>query len=327
MNPMNAMNAMNPNAMNAMNPNAMNAMNPNANAMNAPNANAMNLGGMPTPALADFNSANIVSGSKSFLDSNSYVAKAAFLILTVIVFVYVLRACIALIGWLFSPNSSPYLVDGMIDASVGNLTIPQDPSQSNAVTILRSTNDAAGIAFTWSVWIYITQNAPTNRDGKYLHVFNKGSATTDATTGIMAPNNGPGLYLNDDYSGLRVVMSTFDNPSASVDVDNIPINKWVNVIVRVENTVLDVFMNGDLAKRLPLDAVPFQNYGNVNVAQNHGFAGFISSLRYYNTALGTRAISNVISAGPNLTVIGSSGGAPGIMDYLSSRWFSTQWNA
>jgi hypothetical protein len=86
-------------------------------------------------------------------------------------------------------------------------------------------------------------------------------------------------------------------------------------------------MNGDLAKRLPLDSVPFQNYGNVNVAQNHGFAGNISSLRYYNTALGTRAISNIISAGPNLTVVGSSGGAPGIMDYLSTRWFSTQWNA
>jgi hypothetical protein len=293
----------------------MNAMMPNAGEP------------MGTPAIADFNSSNVVGGSKSFLDSNSYVAKAAFLILTVIVFVYVLRVGIALIGWLFAPNSSPYLVNGMIDASVGNLTIQQDPSQENAVTILRSTNDAAGIAFTWSVWIYITQNAPTNRDGtKYLHVFNKGSATT-ASDGTMSPNNGPGLYLKDDYSGLRVVMSTFDNPSASVDVDNIPINKWFNVIIRVENTVLDVFMNGDLAKRLPLDSVPFQNYGNVNVAQNHGFTGLISSLRYYNTALGTRAISNIISSGPNLTVIGSSGGAPGIMDYLSSRWFSTQWNA
>lgn len=282
---------------------------------------------MPLPALADFNSATIVSGSKSFLDSNSYVAKAAFLILTVIVFVYVLRVCISLIGWLFSPNSSPYLVDGMIDASIGNLTIPQDPSQSNAITILRSTNDSAGIAFTWSVWIYITQNAKAGDGTKYLHVFNKGSATTDVSSnGIMTPNNGPGLYLKDDYSGLRVVMSTFDKSDASVDVDNIPINKWVNVIIRVENTVLDVFINGDLAKRLPLDSVPFQNYGNVNVAQNHGFTGFISSLRYYNAALGTRAMSNIVSAGPNLKMIGTSGGAPGIMDYLSSRWFSSQWS-
>jgi hypothetical protein len=232
------------------------------------------------------------------------VAKAAFLILTVIVFVYVLRVCISLIGWLFSPNSSPYLVDGMIDASIGNLTIPQDPSQSNAITILRSTNDSAGIAFTWSVWIYITQNAKAGDGTKYLHVFNKGSATTDVSSnGIMTPNNGPGLYLKDDYSGLRVVMSTFDKSDASVDVDNIPINKWVNVIIRVENTVLDVFINGDLAKRLPLDSVPFQNYGNVNVAQNHGFTGFISSLRYYNAALGTRAMSNIVSAGPNLKMI------------------------
>jgi len=27
-----------------------------------------------------------------------------------------------------------------------------------------------------------------------------------------------------------------------------------------------------------------------------------------------------------LTVLGSSGGAPGTMDYLSMRWFFSQWN-
>lgn len=281
---------------------------------------------MALPALSEFNSANIVSGSKSFLDSNSYVAKAAFLILTVIIFVYVLRACITLIGWLFSPNSSPYLVDGIMDGNAGNLIIPQDPSQPNAITILRSSNDAAGIAFTWSVWLYVKQKDSSNEtDGVYHHVFNKGSATTDATTGIMTPNNGPGLYFNSNYSGIRVVMSTFNTPSASVDVDNIPINKWFNVIIRAENTILDVFINGDLAQRLQLDSVPFQNYGNVNVAINGGFNGNLSSLRYYNSALGTRAISNIISAGPNMKIVGSSGGAPGVMDYLSMRWFYIQW--
>ena len=85
--------------MNAMNPMNANAMDPNAGGQGQP---------MALPALSEFNSAAIVSGSKSFLDSNSYVAKAAFLILTVIVFVYVLRLCITLIGWLFAPNSSPW---------------------------------------------------------------------------------------------------------------------------------------------------------------------------------------------------------------------------
>jgi hypothetical protein len=284
---------------------------------------------MALPALSEFNSANIVSGSKSFLDSNSYVAKAAFLILTVIIFVYVLRVCITLIGWLFSPNSSPYLVDGIIDGNAGNLIIPQDPSQPNAITILRSSNDAAGIAFTWSVWLFVKQKDSTN-ETEYHHVFNKGSANQNNNDpdmkGIMTPNNGPGLYFKSDYSGIRVVMSTFNTQSASVDVDNIPINKWFNVIIRAENTILDVFINGDLAQRLQLDSVPFQNYGNVNVAINGGFNGNISSLRYYNTALGTRAISNIVSDGPNMKIVGSSG-APGIMDYLSMRWFNSQWNA
>ena len=310
-------------------------MNANANPMNA---NMGNGGGglftqpMTAPTFNEFKSADIVSGSKSFLDSNSYVAKTAFLILTVIIFVYVLRVCVAIIGFLFTPNSSPYLINGLIDGNVGNMRIPQDPSETNAVTIIRSTNDSVGIAFTWSVWVYIKQKQAqtANNVNKWHHVFNKGSTTTSSDagmTGIMTPNNGPGLYLKDDYSAIRVVMSTFNQPNAYIDIDNIPINKWFNVIIRVENTILDVFINGDLAQRLPLDSVPFQNYGDVNVAINGGFNGVLSSLRYYNTALGTRAIANIISEGPNLKVIGSSGGAPGLMDYLSMRWFYNQWNA
>lgn len=302
-----------------------------------PNANFENGGGggggvlpanMNLPALNEFKTPDIVSGSKDFLDSNSYVAKTAFLILTVIVFVYVLRACVAIMGFLFSPNSTPYLVNGLIDGMVGNLRIPQDPSQANSVTIIRSKNDAGGIGITWSVWIYIKQNSTIdpNNVGKWRHVFNKGSIKPDGT-GIMMPNNGPGLYLKDDYSAIRVIMSTFDNPNTSVDVENIPINKWFNVIIRVENTVLDVFINGDLAQRLPLNSVPFQNYGDVNVAINGGFNGVLSTLRYHNTALGTRAIANIVNEGPNLKVIGASGGAPGLMDYLSMRWFHNQWSA
>ena len=44
---------------------------------------------MPAPVMSDFKAQDIVGGTKAFLDSNSYVAKAAFLILVVIVFVYV----------------------------------------------------------------------------------------------------------------------------------------------------------------------------------------------------------------------------------------------
>ena len=65
------------------------------------------------PALADFQSKDAVGGAQSFLNSNSYVAKAAFLILVVIVFVYVLRFCITVIAYLFAPNSSPFLVNGV----------------------------------------------------------------------------------------------------------------------------------------------------------------------------------------------------------------------
>ena len=52
------------------------------------------------------------------------------------------------------PEDSPHLIDGMVDAKQ-QIVFPQDPADSNAVTIYRSVNENKGIEFTWSVWIFI----------------------------------------------------------------------------------------------------------------------------------------------------------------------------
>ena len=53
-----------------------------------------------------------VSGTKEFFQSNSLVAKVAFLVLVVILFVVLLRLGSTLITWIFSPSKNPKLVDG-----------------------------------------------------------------------------------------------------------------------------------------------------------------------------------------------------------------------
>ena len=43
---------------------------------------------------------------------------------------------------------------------------------------------------------------------------------------------------------------TFDSlADAKIELDNIPLNKWINLIVRVENKALDVYVNGTIAGR------------------------------------------------------------------------------
>ena len=75
-------------------------------------------------------------------------------------------------------------------------------------------------------------------------------------------------------------MNTFDVINKEIEVPNIPINKWVNVIIRCHTTTLDVYINGTLARSIELSGVPKQNYGDVYVAMNGGFDGYISNLWY-----------------------------------------------
>ena len=82
------------------------------------------------------------------------------------------------------------------------------------------------------------------------------------------PNNAPGLYLGPDGNQLTVMMNTFNQINEKFVIDDLPLNKWVNVIIRVENTTIDVYINGTIVKRHILSSVPKQNYGDVYVSMN-----------------------------------------------------------
>ena len=64
-----------------------------------------------------------------------------------------------------------------------------------------------------------------------------------------------------------------------------------------------------------------QNYGNVFIAMNGGFSGYISNLWYYDYALGTSAIYRLIKDGPNTKSVGSNSLNSNTTNYLSTRWF------
>ena len=257
------------------------------------------------------------SGTKDFLDSNSLVAKFAFLLLVIVAFVILLRVGVSILSYFLKPDPSPHLMDGMVDATQ-MIIYPQDPSYNDAVTIYRSVNANDGIEFTWSTWIFIN-NLQTNA-GIYKHIFSKGNSTL-TENGMIQPNNAPGLYIAPNTNALVVVMNTFNVINEEIIIPDIPINKWVNVIVRCQNTTLDVYINGTIARSINLVGVPKQNYGDVYVAMNGGLDGYISNLWYYNYALGTAAIQNIVSKGPNTKMIGSNGINDKLYNYLSLRWF------
>lgn len=258
-------------------------------------------------------------GTKEFLESNSLIAKFAFLLLVLFGFVVLLRVGISILGYLMKPNESPHLIDGMVDATQ-QIIFLQDPSDNGAVTIYRSSNENDGLEFSWSTWIMI--NSLQTNQGIYKHIFSKGNSDINPK-GMIEPNNAPGLYIAPNTNTLVVVMNTYNVINEEILIPDIPLNKWVNVVIRCQNTTLDVYINGTIARSINLIGVPKQNYGDVYVAMNGGFDGYISNLWYYNYALGTTEIQRILYKGPNTTLIGSSTSTTygESYDYLSLRWF------
>ena len=270
---------------------------------------------------SSYNSFSTNRGSSEngkFLESNSLVSKFAFLLIVIFGFIILLRFGISIISYFMSPSNSPRLINGTVDAK-NAIIFNQDPSgNNNAVTIYRSINENDGIEFTWSVWIFV--NNWKYLQGQYKHIFYKGNSNL-AENGLNFPNNAPGLYLAPDTNNLVIIMNTFEVINEEITIPDIPLNKWLNVIVRCQNKTLDVYINGTIARSLQLSSVPKQNYGDVYVAMNGGFDGYISNLWYYNYALGTRVIQDIISKGPNTKMADNSQISMKDPNYLSLRWF------
>jgi len=198
----------------------------------------------------------------------------------------------------------------------------------NSVTVTRSNNQATGIEFTWSTWLLITS---VNGTTGYQNIFNKGDTNYTGSGGISVVN-GPGLYLkkadtvSNNENVLHVVMDTVDpaNPM-TMDISGVPMNKWFHLALRMENKVMDAYINGTVFSRALLQAVPKQNYYNVNVGQNGGFAGNISNLRYYNYALPAYHLASIVATGANTSTsslaLQNASTAPAV---LSNQWYS-QW--
>ena len=152
-------------------------------------------------------------------------------------------------------------------------------------------------------------------------------------TGEPFAMNSPGLYLYDgmtsNTNALTIVMSTFDDVGAlstagsteQIVIKNIPIQKWVNVMIRVQNRTIDVYINGVLSTRDNLTQVIKQNYGDIFVGDDaNGMNGFISSLRYFDHAIGNMKIQEIIQQGPNLKMIGDQNQQT-MPPYLATRWY------
>jgi hypothetical protein len=298
--------------------------------------------------LGEFSEKGVVNASNEFLESNGLFAKFAFIVLVLIIFLFLFKMGISIISYFSQASNSPYVIKGLLEGS-SSAQITQNPASKNSVPILRSVNQQNGVEFTWSIWLFLQYNKPTDVNNRFDTIFVKAPANNfDVVYGVNNVN-GPGLYVVKAIAsnpikkieagtvGLMFLMDDIINNNLlkyiennmGINIPNIPLNKWVHVAFRLENTVLDAYVNGIITDRTHLLNAPKQNFYDVFVAPNGGFQGQLSNLQYFNRALNVFEINNIVMFGPNLTnskYSNNAKNATGNYSYLNTSWYSGWYN-
>lgn len=111
-------------------------------------------------------------------------------------------------------------------------------------------------------------------------------------------------YADDQSVELANLSNPFETPHVGnfdqCSVKNIPLQRWVNVNVALNNNLLDISINGKLDKSCVLKGFPQVNKGDLYISQNGGFNGFLSNVVFTNKVITMEEIEEIFVKGPTV---------------------------
>ena len=131
----------------------------------------------------------------------------------------------------------------------------------------------ASIDFTFSIWIYVDNWQ--YRYSKPKVIFRRSNSKTNTLS--------PSVALAPSTNDLDISLTTFSSTSNSnVDnwsIQNIPIQKWCNIIISTNNRTVDTYVDGKLVNTHVLSGVPkMDKNANIELTPDGGFSGADLSL-------------------------------------------------
>jgi hypothetical protein len=216
-----------------------------------------------------------------------------------------------------------------------SITIPQNPNIRGNTHVSPSDNERSGIEFSYTFYLNVNPSAFRQEYG-LCHIFHKGYSS-------QFPLLAPGVYMRSDTNTLRVYMNTYKTWNNFIEIENIPIGKWVHIALVVSENSLEVYINGNLAKKLPFEGfAPYQNYQDIQCfsqrritmrqtmipsVDENGFdvfgamKGQISRLNYFSYALCYAEIQQLMNEGPS-SKLDSALATGNVPPYLNDTWWS-----
>jgi hypothetical protein len=149
--------------------------------------------------------------------------------------------------------------------------------------------------YTYSIWLYV--NDWNYRFGQAKVVFGRVDENNDPS---------PSVKLAPSVNNLDITLATYptsgNNSNQAVihncNVNDIPLQKWVNVIISLNDRALDIYLDGKLVRTCILPGVPKVNpSSNIYVCPDGGFSGYISDFRVLAHAVNPTQAYNIYKEG------------------------------
>ena len=212
-----------------------------------------------------------------------------FLILVVAILLLVL--VVKLVEWAAGKKKSqstntPVLISSTVDANSTKLSEKK----------FKVPADTVGHGYTYSMWLYVA-------DWNY----NFGNPKNVLVRGTIGGRASPEITFDKNVNNLIIRQSVpgAGTQDAFCNIKNFPLQKWVNVIVILNNRTMDTYVNGQLERSCVMPNVPYivssapvQFVQAMGGSKLPGFFGKLSNCQYFNYAIQQDEILKLYNAGP-----------------------------
>lgn len=149
---------------------------------------------------------------------------------------------------------------------------------------LHESDDKRNYHYSISAWFWINPQPPNTR------------AAYTKYTNILEFGGKPAVEYNGIEDTLRVTCNIKDDENVVIyETDEIPFQRWNNIVINYDGGNMDVFLNGQLVGSRP-GVAPYMSYENIVVGEEKGIEGGICNVVYYKKILQARQIDNIYRA-------------------------------
>jgi hypothetical protein len=188
----------------------------------------------------------------------------------------------------------------------------QTTSTISASSLATNGSNVPSSNFAYSVWFYV--NDWNYRYGEPKVIFGRMGAKSGKESGSVPGVSGldpcPAVVLGAVENNISVSLGCYpgadQEPTTpggntvvhTCSIANVPIQKWVNLIISVYGRTMDLYIDGKLVRTCLLPGVAsVNNNANIYVTPAGGFDGWTSKLQYYPNSLNPQDAWNIYTQG------------------------------